>query len=57
MIYFGKALQDQVHELFHESLERFGVIALGHKESVKFSPQEESYEVIDLDERLYRKVG
>jgi chemotaxis protein methyltransferase CheR len=57
MIYFGKSLQDQVHDLFHESLETFGVIALGHKESVKFSPHEESYEVIDADERLYRKVA
>jgi chemotaxis protein methyltransferase CheR len=57
MIYFGKSLQDKVHERFHESLETFGVIALGHKESVKFSPHEEAYEVIDIDERLYRKVG
>src|SRR5947209_15133386 len=32
MIYFGKALQDRVHELFYESLQPFGVLALGHKE-------------------------
>jgi chemotaxis protein methyltransferase CheR len=57
MIYFGRSLQDQVHELFYESLENFGVIALGHKESVKFSPHEDAYEVVDTEERLYRKVG
>jgi len=57
MIYFGKSLQDRVNELFYESLETFGVMALGHKESVKFSPHEDSYEVMDTAERLYRKVG
>jgi chemotaxis protein methyltransferase CheR len=57
MIYFGKSLQDRVHDLFYDSLETFGVIALGHKESIKFSPQEDSFEVLDPDERLYRKVG
>jgi chemotaxis protein methyltransferase CheR len=56
MIYFGKSLQDRVHELFYESLETFGVIALGHKESIKFSPHEDGFEVLDADERLYRKV-
>jgi chemotaxis protein methyltransferase CheR len=30
MIYFDKPLQEHVHELFYKSLERFGVIALGH---------------------------
>jgi chemotaxis protein methyltransferase CheR len=57
MIYFGKSLQDRVHELFYDSLETFGVLALGHKESTKFSPHEESYEELDTDERLYRKAG
>src|ERR687889_2866755 len=32
MIYFGKGLQDGVHQLFYASLETFGVLALGHKE-------------------------
>ncbi len=56
MIYFGKSLQDRVHRLFYESLESFGVIALGHKESMKFTPHEDCYEELDADERLYRKV-
>src|SRR5436190_1311123 len=57
MIYFGKALQDRVHELFHDSLETFGVLALGHKESIRFSKHEESYESIDAQEKLYRKTA
>ena len=53
MIYFGKALQDRVHDLFYESLETFGVLALGHKESIRFTPYEQCYEELDARERLY----
>jgi len=57
MIYFEKTLQNHVHELFYESLVHFGVLALGHKESINFSPYEVRYEELDAPERLYRKVG
>ena len=57
MIYFDKPLQEHVHELFYESLERFGVIALGHKESIGFTRYADRYEEIDLEERIYRKVA
>jgi chemotaxis protein methyltransferase CheR len=57
MIYFDRSLQDKVLGLFHESLATFGVLALGHKESIKFTRFAESYEELDADERLYRKVG
>lgn len=56
MIYFGKSLQDRVHELFYDSLETFGVLGLGQKESIKFTRNEECYDEIDPRERLYRKV-
>jgi chemotaxis protein methyltransferase CheR len=57
MIYFDKRLQDRVHQLFFESLDTFGVLALGHKESVAFTPFAESYEVVDAAERIYRKIA
>lgn len=57
MIYFDKTLQDRVHHLFHESLDTFGVLALGHKESVSFTPFAKSYEVVDAAERIYRKTA
>jgi chemotaxis protein methyltransferase CheR len=57
MIYFDKKLQDHVHELFYESLANFGILALGHKESIRFSTYEQRYEEIDPSEKLYRKVG
>jgi len=57
MIYFDKALQDHVHTLFYESLETFGILALGHKESINFTRYAGRYEEIDVDERIYRKVA
>jgi chemotaxis protein methyltransferase CheR len=55
LIYFGKPLQDRVHELFYESLETFGVLALGQKESIRYSPHEGSYSELDGQQRLFRK--
>ena len=56
MIYFDRSLQARVHGLFYESLERLGVLALGHKETIRFSPFESAYEELDPSERIYRKV-
>jgi len=54
MIYFARPLQERVHELFLASLVRFGVLALGHKESV-VARHEDRYEVLDAGEKLYRR--
>jgi chemotaxis protein methyltransferase CheR len=56
MIYFDRTLQDRVHRLFYDSLVTFGVLGLGHKESIRFSPHETGYEELDPGERLYRRV-
>jgi chemotaxis protein methyltransferase CheR len=56
MIYFDKTLQDRVHQLFYESLANFGVLGLGHKESIHFTPYVDRYEELDPREKLYRKV-
>jgi chemotaxis protein methyltransferase CheR len=56
MIYFDKTLQDRVHGLFYESLDTFGILALGHKESVAFTAQANAYEALDPVERIYRKI-
>jgi len=57
MIYFDRSLQDRVHELFYESLAMFGVLVLGHKESIRFTRFADRYEEIDANERIYRKVA
>jgi chemotaxis protein methyltransferase CheR len=46
-----------VHALFHESLALRGVLALGHKETIRFTRFADAYEELDPDERLYRKAG
>jgi chemotaxis protein methyltransferase CheR len=56
MIYFDRSLQGRVHQLFHDSLERLGILALGHKESIRFTGFEDRYEELDVQEKLYRKV-
>ncbi len=56
LIYFDKTLQARVLTLFYDSLAMFGVLALGSKESLRFSPYEECYEQINSPEKIYRKV-
>ncbi|MEA2386569.1 MAG: chemotaxis protein methyltransferase CheR [Thermoleophilaceae bacterium] len=56
LIYFGRDLQQRVHTLFHDSLARFGVLALGQKETLRFTDLEHRYEELDAREKLYRRI-
>lgn len=56
MIYFDKALQDRVFGLFDNSLEKFGFLALGSKESIRFSPIAQRYKQIER-EKIWRKIN
>jgi chemotaxis protein methyltransferase CheR len=56
LIYFNKSLQDRVHELFAQSLSMFGFLALGSKESLRFTCCECAYEEINHTQKLYRKI-
>jgi chemotaxis protein methyltransferase CheR len=56
LIYFNGVLQDRVQKLFLESMEMFGILGLGRKESIKFSAVDDNYEDLDQAERLYRRV-
>ncbi len=56
LIYFNNPLQDRVQKLFLDSLETFGILGLGKKETIKYSSVTDNYEVIDEQERLYRRV-
>jgi chemotaxis protein methyltransferase CheR len=57
MIYFAEPLQRRVHSLFYGSLATFGVLALGQKETIRFSPHAARYEELDAAERLYKKAA
>src|SRR3712207_8383923 len=52
MIYFNQLLQAQVHDLLYQSLVLFGILGLGHAESLKFTPHEHQYAEIAGSERL-----
>lgn len=57
LIYFNKTLQERVHNLLHGSLAMFGVLGLGHQESIKFNAHEHDYEELESGSRLYRRIG
>jgi chemotaxis protein methyltransferase CheR len=57
MIYFDQELQDRVHNLLYESLVRYGILALGHKETIRFTSHADRYEEFDPMEKIYRRVG
>lgn len=56
MIYFNKSLSDRVHNLLYDSLAISGFLALGSKESLKFTPHEAQYVEIDSREKIYRRA-
>jgi chemotaxis protein methyltransferase CheR len=56
MIYFNDALQNRVHNLFLQSLEMFGILGLGKKETVRYTAVTDHYDDIDAEERLYRRT-
>ncbi len=56
-IYFNKILKNRVHELLYGSLVNFGILGLGSKESIQFTPHEKYYEQVENTISLYRKVG
>jgi chemotaxis protein methyltransferase CheR len=57
LIYFDKTLQNSVHNLLYSSLTKKGILGLGDKETIRFSPYEECYEIIDADHRIYRRAA
>jgi len=56
LIYFDKALQARVHRLCYDSLATFGVLALGSRETLRFSTHEMCFEPLVPSEKIYRKV-
>ncbi len=56
MIYFGSALQEEVLQLFGDSMTRFGILALGRKESIRRSRHASEYEPLDETEKIFRRV-
>lgn len=55
MIYFNKALQDKVLQLFDQSLHSLGFLALGSKETIRFTSIEQRYRQFYNREKIWRK--
>jgi len=55
LIYFDRPLQQRVFKLFGESLDMGGFLCLGTKESLRFSCNEESFDVVNRSLRIFRK--
>ncbi len=56
LIYFDRGLQYNVLQLFDNSLERRGYLALGTKETIDFSPITKQYKRLE-GEKIWRKLG
>ncbi|RMZ59851.1 protein-glutamate O-methyltransferase CheR [Chryseobacterium nematophagum] len=55
LIYFERTLQEHVFRLFDESLENLGYLALGSKETLRFSTLEKKYHQIE-NQRIWKKI-
>jgi chemotaxis protein methyltransferase CheR len=56
LIYFEKKLQSRVLDLFDKSLDQLGFLALGSKESIKFSSIAHLYSPFSSKEKIWRKI-
>ncbi|TJZ51437.1 protein-glutamate O-methyltransferase CheR [Sphingobacterium olei] len=55
LIYFDKELQNKVFKLFDDSLDNFGFLALGAKETIRFSNLENRYKQV-MTEKIWKKI-
>ena len=56
MIYVTRALQERVHDLFHRSFAKFGLLGIGSHESLRFLSNEGEYQPLVPGEKLFRRV-
>jgi chemotaxis protein methyltransferase CheR len=56
LIYFNTELQDRVLKLFQESMVPLGYLGLGKKETLSLSVVSKNFDIVDKDNRIYRRV-
>jgi chemotaxis protein methyltransferase CheR len=57
LIYFNDELQRRVTKLLHDSLSRFGYLAIGRKERIEHTAIGRQYEQLTGDLRIYKRVS
>ncbi|WP_294296373.1 protein-glutamate O-methyltransferase CheR [uncultured Chryseobacterium sp.] len=55
LIYFDRSLQERVFRLFDNSLENLGFLALGAKETIRFSKLDKNYHQVG-DQKIWKKI-
>lgn len=55
LIYFNAELQNRALQVFDQSLETLGFLALGSKETLRFSPIHPKYKIVDDKNKVWRK--
>ena len=55
LIYFNKELQNRVINLFYDSLNNGGFLALGSKETIQFMSKADKFDTINSKEKIYKK--
>ena len=55
LIYFNKSLQDNVLQMFYSSLTENGILAIGSKETLMFSPIESKMQVVNANWKIWKK--
>lgn len=55
LIYFNRALQNRVINLFYESLAPLGYLALGIKESLLFTDIRDKFDTVSMPNKIYRR--
>jgi chemotaxis protein methyltransferase CheR len=56
MIYFNQTLQNEVLKKFHESLFKYGYLAIGSKESLIWCDIANRFLVVNNEEKVYKKI-
>ncbi|RYE18826.1 MAG: protein-glutamate O-methyltransferase CheR, partial [Sphingobacteriaceae bacterium] len=56
LIYFDRELQSRVFTLFNNSLDTGSFLALGSKETLRFTTVEAQYQKISLKEKIWQKL-
>jgi chemotaxis protein methyltransferase CheR len=56
MIYFNQTLQNEVLKKFHESLFKYGYLAIGSKESLIWCDVASKFIVVNNEEKVYKKI-
>lgn len=56
LLYFDQTLRHRTLELFRASLVNFGVLVIGKKESLRFTPHADTYQELRDGTRIYRRL-